>query len=74
MTHIIIGIIVIIVGFFMVWKTEAFYNFVGAISWAEEHFGGTRTFLKVLGVAFIFLGFMTIFQLYSGVLDLVFRR
>lgn len=73
MTHIIIGIITVIVGFFLIWKTEAFYNFTGALDWAERHFaGGTRAFLKVLGVVVILAGFMIMFNLYYGLLNFLF--
>ncbi len=73
-TRIIIGLVVVVVGFFMVWKTEAFYNFAGAMDWAERHFaGGTRAFLKLLGVVTIILGFMIMFNLYIAILDAIFR-
>lgn len=73
MTHIIIGVITVIVGFFMIWKTESFYNFVGALDWAERHFaGGTRAFLKLLGVVIILVGFLITFNLYFSILEFVF--
>lgn len=73
MTHIIIGLVVVVVGFLLVWKTEAFYNFVGSISWAERHFaGGTRSFLKLLGVLVVMVGFLIMFNLYYGILDFIF--
>lgn len=57
----------------MIWKTEAFYNFAGAIDWAERHFaGGTRAFLKLLGVVIILVGFMIMFNLYIGILNALF--
>lgn len=72
-TRIIIGFIVVVVGFFMVWKTEAFYNFAGAIDWAERHFsGGTKSFLKLLGVVVILVGFMIMFNLYISILNAIF--
>ncbi len=61
--RIILGLIFVVVGFFMVYKTVMFQNITGRIAWAEEKFGGggTNTFLKLLGVLVIFLGvfFMT---------------
>lgn len=73
-TRIIIGLIVVVVGFFMIWKTEAFYNFAGAIDWAEQHFsGGTKSFLKLLGVVIIITGFFIMFNLYIAILDAIFR-
>lgn len=72
-TRIIIGLVVIIVGFFMVWKTEAFYNFIGTVAWAEAHLsGGTRQFLKLMGVLWILAGFLITFNLYYGILNLLF--
>lgn len=57
----------------MIWKTEAFYNFAGAIDWAERHFaGGTRAFLKLLGVVIIITGFFIMFNLYIGILNALF--
>ena len=52
----------IAVGFHMVWKTGWYLEFVGAIDYAEEKFGpgGTRTFLKLVGVGVCLVG-MAIF-------------
>jgi hypothetical protein len=53
-----IGIIVILVGIFMVLKTQWIVSFTGPIAWAEEHLGtegGTRMFIKLLGVLMIIL-------------------
>lgn len=51
-----IGILVILVGVFLVVKTEWIYAFTGPIGWAEEHLGsegGSRLFIKLLGVLVI---------------------
>lgn len=72
--RIIIGLIAVVVGFLMIWKTEAFYNFAGSIDWAERHMaGGTRSFLKLLGVIVILVGFIVTFNMYVGILDFVFQ-
>lgn len=58
----IISLVVIAVGCFMVIKTQWIYDFTGPIDWAEQHLGtegGTRLFIKLLGVILIlgvFLG------------------
>ncbi len=51
-----IGLIVIGVGIFMIIKTEWIVSFTGPIDWAEQHMGsegGTRMFVKLLGVVLI---------------------
>ncbi|MBU0531166.1 MAG: hypothetical protein ABIG32_02155 [Candidatus Uhrbacteria bacterium] len=56
--RIVIGLIIAVVGFFMIWKTTAFQGWTGRIAWAEEKLGGggTSTFLKILGLLIIFVG------------------
>ena len=52
----LIGLIVILVGVFMVIKTQWIYDFTGPIEWAEQHLGtegGTKVFIKLLGVVLI---------------------
>lgn len=56
-SRIIIGLMVIFLGFFMAWKTDWFYDIVGPIDFAEKFFSrGTHTFLKLLGILIIFIG------------------
>ncbi len=60
MANIIIGIIIMIVGFLMVWKTIWFYNFFGRIGWAEKYIsteGGSYLAYKLIGILAIFIGF-----------------
>ncbi|MEK9129858.1 MAG: hypothetical protein AAB526_00425 [Patescibacteria group bacterium] len=62
MQSIIIGLLIIIAGFFLVIKTEWFIRIVGINYWAERWFGtegGTRMFYKLLGILFCFIGFLT---------------
>lgn len=56
--RIVIGLIIAVVGFFMIYKTTAFQEWTGRIAWAEEKMGsgGTPTFLKLLGLLIIFVG------------------
>lgn len=73
MTRVIIGMLVIVGGFLMIWKTQTFYNFIGSIDWAERHFaGGTKAFLKLLGIVVIIFGFIITFNLYLGILGFIF--
>jgi len=53
----VFGILIIIVGAFMVIKTEWFVSSFGYSGWAEEKLGGggTRTMYKLLGIAAILL-------------------
>ena len=55
------GILIILVGVFMVIKTEWFLQSFGTSSWAEEHLGssgGTRLMYKLIGILFIILSVM----------------
>ena len=57
-----IGIVVILVGFLLVVKTQWIVSFTGPIAWAEEHLGpqgGTQLFIKLLGVLAIFLALLS---------------
>ena len=56
--RIIGGLAIAAVGFLMVWKTTPFQDFTGAIAWAEDKLGpgGTRSFIKILGVIVVFIG------------------
>lgn len=56
-----IGFLVIAAGAFMVIKTQWIYDFTGPIDWAEQHLGsegGTRLFIKLLGVLLIVGAFL----------------
>ena len=54
--RIILGILVIAFGAALIIKTEFFYSLAGSIDWPEQHIGpgGTRLFLKLIGLACIF--------------------
>lgn len=59
--QIIIGLIIALIGFVLVWKTEWFlYNF-GRIGFAEKHLGsegGSRLMYKFIGTILILVGFL----------------
>lgn len=69
MGRILLGLLIAVVGWLMVWKTEWFQAMIGYISWAEEHLGagGTRLFYKLLGTAIIILGFIVITNLFDTI-------
>ncbi|MFA4819251.1 MAG: hypothetical protein WC621_05425 [Patescibacteria group bacterium] len=71
MASILIGLIMAIVGFMLIWKTDWFVNNFGRISWSEAHLGsdgGTRLFYKLIGLTVILLGFATITGLFQSLL------
>ena len=66
-----IGIALVLLGVACVLKTEWFVQNFGLNSWAEEKFGmsgGTRLMYKVLGIIFIFFGFLAITNMIEGFL------
>ncbi len=55
------GIIIIAIGFVIIWKSDWLMNNMGRIEWAEQHLGsdgGTRLFYKLVGVFLIILSFL----------------
>ncbi|MAG28756.1 hypothetical protein CL632_01240 [bacterium] len=69
---IVIGIILIIIGFMLVWKNEAVVGFTGYSAWAESKLGtmgGTRLMYKLIGLALIFGGLLAITNLHQGFLE-----
>jgi hypothetical protein len=59
----ILGIIAIIVGFIIVWKSTWLVNNVGRIGWADEHLGaegGSNLFYKLMGLLLIIGTFMVL--------------
>ena len=68
----IVGIIVTLVGAAVVLKTEWIIQNFGTSAWAEAKFGtsgGSRTFYKLIGIVFIFFGFLLITNLVGGFLE-----
>ena len=61
--HIIIGLLVVGIGFLVVWKADALVHTFGYMATAERWFGtfgGTRLVLKLIGTFAIFVGFVYI--------------
>jgi len=74
--RIIVGIIMMIVGFLITWKTESVYRAIGRLPIGEKLFGsgGTRFFLKLLGILIIFIGFMVVTKFHEKILGAIFGR
>ena len=57
----VVGIILIVIGFIIIWKSDWLMDNIGRIEWAEAHLGsdgGTRLFYKLIGVVIILLSFL----------------
>ncbi|MBI4281151.1 hypothetical protein HY628_03060 [Candidatus Uhrbacteria bacterium] len=70
-----IGILAVLLGFLMIWKSEWLLQQFGRISWAEEHLGGeggTRLFFKLLGLAIIIFSFLYMGRFLEGILLWIF--
>ncbi len=71
----LVGTIVIIIGFLLVWKADWLMNNFGRIDWAERHLGtegGTRIFYKLLGVLIIILSFLYMSGALGSILGAIF--
>ncbi len=65
----LIGISVIGLGVLLVIKTEWIIDFTGPIEWAEQHLGtegGTRLFIKLMGVLLIVGTFLGVTGILGG--------
>ena len=70
--RIILGIVLALSGFMLIWKTEAVVGFAGYSNWAESKLGtmgGTRLMYKLIGLGFIFGGMLAITNLHQGFLE-----
>ncbi len=66
------GALAVCFGIALILKTEWFFETFGTIAWAEQHLGmngGTRLMYKLIGIAFIFIGFLLITNLFGGFLE-----
>jgi hypothetical protein len=69
--RIFIGLLIVLIGFLMVWKTQWFFAFFGRIGWAERLFGiwgGTRLVIKLIAVVAIFIAFLIMTNQEAGLL------
>lgn len=70
-----IGILGTIAGFMLIWKTTAVLGFTGTIDFAEKYLdslGGTRLFIKLVGLAIIFASWLYMFNLGGWILYALF--
>jgi hypothetical protein len=65
------GILLVLVGFGIVWKTRKIVDFFGSIPWADAKLGGggTTIMYKVIGIIFILVGFFYATGLWYAFLD-----
>ena len=71
------GLIGIGIGILFVIKTEPIYKFTGRIAWIEEHFsgfGGTRMFIKLLGILIVFVSLFYMTGMLQDVIVGIFGR
>lgn len=75
--RIFIGIILTVIGYLFVWKSEWLLNNFGRIAWAEKKLGtegGSRLFYKLLGITIMFLGFFYATGVTDEILENIFGR
>ncbi|MBI4437537.1 hypothetical protein HY631_01150 [Candidatus Uhrbacteria bacterium] len=65
-----LGLIIMVVGFLIVKKTEVFFSWFGEIPFAEKTFGtgGSRFFYKLIGVLVVFIGIAVATNVISDIL------
>jgi len=63
--NIILGLVVIILGFLMTWKSEPVFNFTGSIEYFERKLGSTRSGIKLVGVVMSLVGML----IFSGLIN-----
>ncbi|MBI5793737.1 hypothetical protein HZA87_01445 [Candidatus Uhrbacteria bacterium] len=65
-----LGLIIMVIGFLIVWKTEKFFTWFGEIPFAEKTFGagGSRFFYKLIGVLVAFIGIFVATNIISDIL------
>jgi hypothetical protein len=70
-TRILIGLVLVAIGFVIVWKTRKFIDFFGTSAWADAKLGGGGTSLlyKTIGIIVIFIGFMWATNLWNAFLE-----
>ena len=66
-----LGILVMLVGFWMVKKTDVVLSWFGTIPFAENKFGsgGSRFFYKLLGILIVFIGIFISTNIISDILE-----
>jgi hypothetical protein len=70
-----IGILGTVAGFMLIWKTTDVFNFVGQVDFAEKYLGsegGTRLFIKIIGIIVIMASWLYMFKLGGWILYALF--
>ena len=69
--NIVIGLLLVVIGFLIVWKTRKLIEFFGTSSWADAKLGGggTNLLYKFIGIVIIFIGFMWATNLWTSFLE-----
>jgi len=70
-----IGLLGTVAGFMLVWKTTPILSFTGRIDFAEKYLGtegGSRLFIKLVGVVIIFISWLYMFNLGGWILTWLF--
>ena len=71
------ALVAIVVGMFLIIKTEWFIENFGTNSWAEEHMGtsgGTRLFYKLVGLAMIVFAMLGVTGLLGNLIMATFGK
>ena len=69
--RILVGLILVAVGFVFVWKTRKFIETFGSIPWADAKLGGggTNTMYKFIGIVLIFVGLIYATNMWDAFLN-----
>ncbi len=68
-----IGLVVMVIGYFMVSKSEKVFEWFGENAFAEKYigYGGTRFFYKLIGILVVFVGIFIATNVISDILGSV---
>lgn len=68
--RVLLGLFVMIVGYFMVAKSEKVFEWFGQNEFAEKYFGygGSRFFYKLIGILVVFIGIFIATNIISDIL------
>lgn len=66
-----LGLIVMVIGYFMVSKSEKMFEWFGENEFAEKYlgYGGSRFFYKIIGILVVFAGIFIATNVMSDILD-----
>lgn len=68
--RVLLGLFVMIVGYFMVAKSEKVFEWFGQNEFAEKYlgYGGSRFFYKLIGILVVFIGIFIATNIISDIL------